>query len=240
MAPRTDDLSMNYLITPPNTHYDGGLGITACNFSRASDILKKHNNSMDGILPLCYLQRHAIELFLKSLIVILHRKFQVPYGPGFSFEKPAIQVQKKWVPLSNTHNILDLYQHFTSIYTGLIGKLPATTCWDLPNDIERKIKLISGSDPKSTYFRYPESTNSVQDSKKSGIQKESLESMISKSKYSGTAFKCVLMLDQNDDVIDSYNIKSYPLPNTLTALEELNDFFNGMHAAFRFELTNCS
>lgn len=231
---------MNYLITPPNTHYDGGLGITAYNFSSAADILKNHNNSMDGILPLCYLQRHAIELFLKSLIVILHKKFQVPYGAGFSSEKPAIQIQEKWVLLSKTHNIFDLYQHFTSIYTDLMVKLPATTCWELPKDIESKIKLISGSDPKSTYFRYPESTNSVQDSKKSGIQKESLESMLSKTKHSYTPFKCVLMLDQNDDVIESYNIKSSPLPNILKALEELNEFFNGVHAAFRFELTNGS
>jgi len=100
---------MNYLITAPNTHYDGGLGITAYNFSNAADILKKNDNSINGILPLCYLQRHAIEFFLKSAIVILHKRFEVPYGEGFSIEKPAIKVKEKWVLSLNTHNLCDLY-----------------------------------------------------------------------------------------------------------------------------------
>jgi hypothetical protein len=58
---------MNYLITPPNTHYYGGLGITAYHFRNSAEILKNHSESRIDILPLCYLQRHAIELFLKSL-----------------------------------------------------------------------------------------------------------------------------------------------------------------------------
>jgi len=231
---------MNYLITPPNTHYDGGLGITAYNFSNAADILKENESSTNGILPLCYLQRHAIELFLKSVIVILHKKFEVPYGEGFSIEKPAIKVKDKWVLLSKTHNLCDLYQHFKSIYIKVMDKLPKSTCWELPEDIDDKINLISGSDPKSTYFRYPEATNTVQDAKKSAIKTESLESMQKNASESGVPFKCVLMLDQNENVVDSYNLNSSPLPNILKALEELNEFFNGVHAAFRFELTNCS
>jgi len=231
---------MNYLITPPNTHYDGGLGITAYHFSNAAEALKNDDASNNEILPLCYLQRHAIELFLKSSIVILHKKFQLPYGENFSIEKPAIKVNQKWVNLSNTHNISDLYQYFSSIYIQVIDKLPKKIRWELPKDIEGKIKLVSGSDPKSTYFRYPEATNSVQDAKKSEIQEESLESMLSKTDKSGKPFKCVLMLNQNDDVIGSYNLKSSPLPSILKALDELNEFFNGVHAAFRFELTNCS
>lgn len=231
---------MNYLITPPCTHYDGGLGITACSFSSAADILKNHGAPMNETLPLCYLQRHAIELFLKSLIVILHKRYKVPYGDNFSIKTPAIRVQNKWVSLSKTHNISDLYQHFTSIYNNLMDKLPTTTCWELPKDIKSKIMLISGSDPKSTYFRYPESSNPTQDSKKSDIQKESMESMFDKMKNSKTPIGCVLMLDQNDDIVDSYNIKSTLLPNVLKALDDLNDFFYNIHAAFRFEVTNGS
>ena len=60
---------MNFLFTPPNTHYDNGLGIPAHNFLNAANILKENNNTMAGVLPLYYLQRHSIELFLKSLIV---------------------------------------------------------------------------------------------------------------------------------------------------------------------------
>ncbi len=229
---------MNYLFTPPNTHYDGGLGITACSFSSAANILKEHDESTDEILPLCYLQRHAIELYLKSLIVILHKGYKVPYGNGFSIDRPAINTNNKWVLLSEVHNILSLYQHFISIYTDLSDKLPTTTNWEMPNEIEKKIKLVSGSDPKSTYFRYPEANNTVQDSKKQNIQKETMESMLKKSKHTNEPIKCVLMHDDNDELIESYNIKSTPLPHVLKALDELNEFFYGMHAAFRFEITN--
>jgi len=227
---------MNYLITPPSTHYDEGLGITACNFSSAADILKKHDEPMNEILPLCYLQRHAIELFLKSLIVILHKKYKLPYG----LNCPAIKVNNKWVSLSKTHNISDLYNYFISIYEKVMDKLPETTSWELPSDINNKIKLISGSDPKSTYFRYPESSNSVQDNKKSSIQQESVESLFEKIENSKEPVKCVLMYDQNDNLVESYNMKSTTLPKILKALEDLNKFFYNMHAAFRFELTKGS
>ena len=80
----------------------------------------------------------------------------------------------------------------------------------------------------------------MQDAKKSAIKKESLESMQKNASESGVPFKCVLMLDQNENVVDSYNLNSSPLPNILKALEELNEFFNNIHAAFRFELTNYS
>ena len=108
-----------------------------------------------------------------------------------------------------------------------MDKLPKSTCWEeLPEYIEGKINLISGSDPKSTYFRYPEATNTAQDAKKSPIKKESLESMQKNTSNSGVPFKCVLMLDENENIVDSYNLNSSPLPNILKALEELNVFFN--------------
>ena len=231
---------MNFLFTPPNTHYDNGLGITAHNFSNAADILKNNNSTMAGVLPLYYLQRHAIELFLKSLIVILHKKYAIPYGDNYSLKNPALQIGDKWKPLSNTHNIDNLYQYFIKIYAECNNRLPDNICWDLPSDIERKIKLISGSDPKSTYFRYPESSNPVQDSKKANIQKESMESIVNESNKSKKPYFGIMMLDENDKFIESYNVKSTSLPSISKALEEVNKFFTGIHCAFRVELTNGS
>jgi hypothetical protein len=228
---------MNYLITPPVTHYDGGLGITACNFSQAADSIREVDNLMIGILPLCYLQRHAIELFLKSLIVILHKKYKIAYGEGFSIEKPAIKIREKWVSLSSTHNLSDLFIYFKEIFVPLICELPSRTDWSLPSDIDEKIYLVSGSDPKSTYFRYPESTNSVQDSKKSSIQPESIESLLGRIDSSKDPVKCTLLLDENDNLIEAYNLKSSPIPHILASLEYLNEFFYNMHAAFRVEIT---
>jgi hypothetical protein len=229
---------MNYLITPPNTHYDNGLGITADSFLSAAKILKDNDETNNEILPLCYLQRHAIELYLKSFIVILHKRYNVSYGSEYSTEKPAIYLNNKWVSLSEIHNILNLYEHFLTVYTTVLDKLPTTTDWSLPDDIKKQINLISGSDPKSTYFRYPEASNTAHDSKKHNIKKETLESMLKKYKQTNEPIKCTLMFDDNDELVDSYNIKATPMPNILKALNELTDFCYCMHAAIRFEVTN--
>mgnify|MGYP000483506377 CR=1 FL=1 len=104
---------MNIFITPPDKHFDGGLGSAASNFKSASESLKNNEENSSGDLPICYLQRHSIELYLKSLIYILHKKFEIPFGGDFTLENPAILINGKWKPLSNTHNLSDLYSYFS-------------------------------------------------------------------------------------------------------------------------------
>lgn len=219
-------------------HYDGGLGITACNFSHAADALQEADNAMIDTLPICYLQRHSIELFLKSFIVILHKKYNIAYGEGFSLEKPAIKNQTKWVSLSSTHNLSDLFHYFKEVLESLTSSLPPRTDWAIAPDIEEKIKLVSGSDPKSTYFRYPESTTPVQDAKKSGIQAEDVNTIFAKINNSNEPVKCTFLVDENYNVIEAYNLKSSPIPNILSALNYLSEFFYNLHAAFRIMITN--
>src|SRR5690554_2385757 len=109
-------LHMNYLYTPPSSHYDGGIGITACNFRDAAETLQEHGASLDGILPLCYLYRHAMELFLKSIIFILHKKYKIGFGNGFSLERPGIKVRGRWESMEKTHNLSDLYTYFEILF----------------------------------------------------------------------------------------------------------------------------
>ncbi len=228
---------MNYLITPPSTHYDGGIGITGCNFRHAADTLKEHGSSLDGVLPLCYLHRHAIELFLKSVIFILHKKYSIEFGEGFSLYKPAIKVGDKWRPMDNTHNLSDLYSYFEVIYGDCKVVLPETTCWDMPADIKSKIDMVSGTDPKSTFFRYPKSGSAHQDAKKSRIQKTKFEGAFDNQDKPA---KLVLMFDQNDELIETYDMDADALGKIQEVLNYLSDFFNGVHAAFRHELANGS
>lgn len=228
---------MNYLITPPSTHYDGGMGITGCNFRHAADTLKEHGSSMDGVLPLCYLYRHAIELFLKSLIFVLHKKYSIEFGDGFSLERPAIKVRDKWFPMDDTHNLSNLYTYFEVIYENCKVLLPETTCWDMPEDIKSKIDLVSGTDPQSTFFRYPKSGSAHQDVKKSRIQKTKFEGAFGNPNKPA---KLVLMFDQNDELIETYDMNTEVLTKVQKALVYLSDFFYGVHAAFRHELANGS
>ncbi|WP_146218702.1 hypothetical protein [Halomonas sp. LBP4] len=226
---------MNYLITPPSTHYDGGIGITGCNFRHAAETLKEHGSSLDGVLPLCYLHRHAVELFLKSITFILHKKYGIEFGGDFSIDKPGIKVVNKWVSLENTHNLSGLYYYFCEIYESCKDLLPSTTCWDMPGDIKVKINLVNGTDPKSTFFRYPKAGSSQQDYKKSRIQKTNIDGAFGNS---GKPRKLVLMLDANDNIVETYDLDADALSEVQKALDYLSDFFYGVHAAFRAELTN--
>jgi hypothetical protein len=228
---------MNYLITPPAIHYDGGLGVTGCHFRNAAELLKEHGSFSEGILPLCYLHRHALELFLKLLIFILHKKFSIKFGGEFSLSKPAIHVRGKWTSMENTHNISDLYTYFETIYGQCLDKMPITISWDFPEDIKSKIDVVSGADPKSTFFRYPKSGSPHQDEKKSKIQKTNINTAFNNQEKPA---KLVLMFDQEDNLLDSYDLDADALSNLQVTLDYLSDFFDGVHAAFRHELTNGS
>ncbi|DAB38560.1 MAG: hypothetical protein A2023_00445 [Sulfuricurvum sp. GWF2_44_89] len=227
---------MNYLITPPSTHYDGGIGITGCDFRHSAETLKKHISPSDGLLPLCYLHRHAIELFLKSVIFILHKKYIIEFGDGFSLKRPGIKVRDKWIPMDNTHNLSDLYTYFEIIFDNCKEHLP-DFYWDFPGDVKAKVDLVSGTDPSSTFYRYPNSGSDYKDMKKSKIQKISLDGAFNNSKKPA---KLVLMLDENDNIIETYNMDADALSKTQDALDYLSDFFYGVHATFRGLLTDGS
>ncbi len=232
---------MNILITPPETHFDKGLGISARYFRDAAKVLIDSDNSKDLLSPIGYLQRHALELYLKSLIYIFHKKYNIPFGDDYSLDNPAIFVNSKWRLMSSTHNLDDLYSYFKSIYDSNFECLPKTTDWTLPDTLSKQIKLISGYDPNSTYFRYPKAASSSQDQKKSTIQPMDLESALIDAKSGvGQSIKCVVMLDANDNVVQTYNLIPEVLKDVRMALSEAMECINNLHCAFLGELTKWS
>lgn len=233
---------MNILLTPPETHFDKGLGISAWRFRDAAKVLIDSENSRDLISPIGYMQRHAIELYLKSVIYILHKKFNIPFGDDFNLENPAIYVNSKWKPMSNSHNLADLYNYFRQIYDSNFDKLPSRTDWSLSEKLGKQISLVSGYDPKSTYFRYPEATSAKQDQKKSTIQPmNDIESALGNANLeAGNPIKCVVMLDENDNVVQTYNLVPKVLEDVRDALTEIVEYMNNLHCAFLGELTHWS
>ncbi|WP_421315010.1 hypothetical protein [Aeromonas veronii] len=232
---------MNILITPPEMHFDKGLGISAWRFRDAAKVLIDSDNNRDLISPIGYLQRHAIELYLKSLIYILHKKYNICFGENFSLDNPAIFVNGKWRPMSNTHNLNDLYSYFKSIYDSNFERLPKSTDWTLSPSLEKQIKLISGYDPKSTYFRYPQATSENQDQKKSTVQPMNLESALKNAQSGqGKPIKCAILLDNNDNVVNSFDLTPEVLGDIRSALSESIEFINNLHCAFLGELTRWS
>ncbi|MGE4502602.1 MAG: hypothetical protein AB7D03_07015 [Thiomicrospira sp.] len=227
---------MNYFITPPSTHYDGGLGTTGCNFRHAAETLKEHSSPADGILPISYLHRHAVELFLKSIIFILQKKYNLRFGETYSINRPGIKVNGKWVSMENTHNLSDLYSYFSETYESCKNLLPESAKqWNFPSDVNTKINRVSGTDPKSTFFRYPKAGSEQQDYKKSKVQKVKFEGAFENQ---NKPRKLVLMFDENEKLMETYDLDSDALSGVQHDLEYLSDFFLGVHGAFRAELTN--
>ena len=232
---------LNILITPPEQHFDKGLGISAWRFRDAAKALKESESNGNLILPICYVQRHAIELYLKSLIYILHKKYSIEFGGNFSLEKPAICVNGKWISLSNTHNLADLYSYFLSVFEGCKDSLPEKTDWTIKSDLTTQINLISGYDPKSTYFRYPEATSMHQDKKKSTIQSIGLGEILEKLRPTDDSpIKCSVMLDSNDNIVATYDLVHNPIEDVRDALDKAIDYINNLHCAFLGELTKWS
>jgi hypothetical protein len=231
-------LIMNVFITPPEKHFDGGLGNSASNFKDASEALKNSKNNQSGDLPICYLQRHSIELYLKSLIYILHKKFSIPFGENYTLDNPGILVSERWKPLSNTHDLSELYSYFLAVFESENVVMPTTTDWSINSKIKTKINLISGYDPKSTYFRYPKALDVKRDSMKSCIQPMNLESAIEQMNSSdGTPVKCAVMLDTDGNVVETYDLVADNLNDVKLALDDTIEFMDCIHSAFLGELT---
>lgn len=230
---------MNILLTPPETHFDKGLGISAWRFRDSANLLLESNSPNDLLSPISYLQRHSIELYLKSLIYILHKKYDIPFGENFSLERPAILVGTKWISLTNTHNLADLYNYFLNVYNACLNSLPSGVNWQISNNLKNKINLVSGYDPKSTYFRYPESGDKSQDQKKSTIKKIDADNAFSKL-YSdnGNPMKCTVMYDSEDNIVAVYDLFPESITNVRKALIEIVEELNNLHCAILGKLTN--
>src|SRR5699024_1738932 len=111
---------MKYLLTDPETHIDFGFGVLASDFYQTADFLwiNNENKLTKGTLPNLYLYRHSIELYLKSLIIIIHKKVELNYNGGkapFDTKEAYVKyidgnTDVKWKKLSNTHVISTLYK----------------------------------------------------------------------------------------------------------------------------------
>jgi hypothetical protein len=64
-------------------HFDSGFGAAADSFKDSADALASADIATPNVnsnLPISFLYRHAIEMYLKSAALIFRRKFRRPYG----------------------------------------------------------------------------------------------------------------------------------------------------------------
>ncbi|MBV6325562.1 hypothetical protein [Duganella violaceipulchra] len=233
---------MHYMMMPLDEHFDRGFGAVADSFKDAADALHvpgQPTSFLNAHLPVSFLYRHAIELFLKSVIIIFHRKLTLPYGEPPGIAEPQVLVAGKWKPMYNVHAVMPLFAYVRKLFADQADYLRSntTTDWSLPAELDEWIDDIDATDSSSTFFRYPVTRHGDQDKKKSAIQRDSPDSLISAISANQGPVKMFLFTDQADQIVDTYSFKNGDSVAMIATLRRTAEALSDCHAALVGELT---
>ncbi len=233
---------MHYIFLPINKHFDSGFGATADSFRDAASKLLSSSEETDKLynikLPICYLLRHSIELYLKSIITVFHKTFKIITSQKKYSDKPEILVKGNWRPLTKIHNIEFLYQYVLKLFITYKEPLEkhTRTIWEVPDDLLEMIKKINKVDERSTFFRYPILTSPELDEMKSSMKSIATEAVIKQSHTDKRSSKIFVMSDKDDEIIDTFIYDYDTLKDILDTLSKTTEFLSSLHLAVRMDL----
>jgi hypothetical protein len=237
---------MQYLMAPLEEHYDNGFGAVGEAFREAAKALANANGQQQRIfwsdLPVIYLLRHVIELFLKSGIVIIHRKLQLPYGSqSLSSSEPKLMTQAgSWKSISATHNLTDLYWYWKKLMTENKSKLTEMTKFKpditVPGELDGWIETVSAADPNSDYFRYPVTRNRSADKEKSSFREVSVESLFPAEADQKRVFALVTK-DDEGNLVRAFKHDQSTNQEIEEAAWKAAEMLDNFHIMMRMELT---
>ncbi|MCK9735536.1 hypothetical protein [Pseudomonas syringae] len=224
---------------PLYRQYDSGFGAIADSFKFSADLLDENPQSggLESHLPISYLYRHSIELYLKSCVVIFHRRFSIPYEDTKSGDA-AILVTGKPTLLKDIHALNPLLLHLKSIIASHIQFLSTLkdTDWDFSPELQRQVVLIDGIDSSSTFFRYPITKDKPKDRSKTVIQPSGWDDMVKKMNYGTKPVKAFIFLDENDNIVESFSLEDEKVVAMTKMLRETAEDFCGFHAMVAWKL----
>lgn len=236
---------MIYQFTGVDTHIDFGFGVTGDAYFNSAKVLTENQSKIQGLsqieMPTNYLYRHSIELYLKSLIIILHKKLELPYDTEpFNTTKPKILVKEKWLSLSNCHWIDELYNYWLNELllkhnTRIKSLDKKDGHWEEEKDISSLIPLIANYDRDSTYFRYPVTKNSNLDLKKYTMQKLAPNKALSNNPKNKNRI-VLLLKNDNDEIVGGFEKSEDILKEVTEALKKISEYFNCIHVMTRATL----
>jgi hypothetical protein len=215
---------------PLDRHPDDGFGAVGNAFEEAAGLLSKPDGAPrdDGLhahLPVNYLYRHAIELNLKSVIVIVHRRLRLTDATGHYNPIPQIPTAKARRPIHNVHGLVLLFHEVKRLFTehsALIAKVARTDWSSALCELEAWISTIDAADPGSAVFRYPQAQHPESDARKSSFQPVAPEE-VARAFESGTRQQVMLMIDGDDSVTEAFRLNRDPLPEVRGALAAATD-----------------
>jgi hypothetical protein len=229
---------MLWEFTPLTKHYDFGFGSMANAFEEASQCVEKaveQSRFLNWALPVCFLRRHAIELFLKSMVVILERRF----GGISGLEEIKVSVQGKLRPLTGIHSVGELYNGLKDrflLYEEAWRPLCRTEWLDFPPELDAWISEIELADQRGTSFRYPDPRNPEADEAKSMFQETSIDAMLASLVPDSPRGPTVLIADSEEPVEEIYTQNHAVLARELEALRGATTLLSAASFGLRTEL----
>ena len=103
---------------PLTLQIDSGFGSTADSFYYAAQALDNNKDSKYGFgvgggkLPILYLYRHSIELYLKSVITFIYRIYSKNTSCDKNYDFPKLNENGKEKKIFNVHSINTLFENF--------------------------------------------------------------------------------------------------------------------------------
>jgi hypothetical protein len=245
---------MNYIMTGIELHPDFGFGITADSYYKSAEHIitnhyKEYNMTQQAEMPQNFLFRHSIELYLKSLIIIFHKKLKLSYGEtAFDSNEPKIQLENgKWRNLYTCHHIDVLYNYWLNNlvipHKEELEKLAPKGEWVENKKISDLFPIICKYDRDSSYFRYPITQDAALDNEKFTMQKfkagtleEFMKEIQKPISYKEKGRITMLMVDDEDNIIKAFHNKENILTDVRDGLKEIAYYFNCIHAMTRVTL----
>lgn len=218
---------------PLHRHFDGGFGAIGDAFKEAGDQLAEISaDAIHGHLPTTYLYRHAIELYLKSMIVIIHKRF------GASSELPEVLFRGKLRPMDKVHTVGGLWDCL-KVLMDQNESAPASASvvsWDELNVCDDWLRLIDANDPVGTLLKYAASGNEAADRDKESF-KIVTDDLMEKTRASG-GFVKALVLEDSDGSTAAFMLDGAPIVDLRNTVAKCVDFLSSAHFAMRCELAN--
>jgi hypothetical protein len=222
-----------FTFMPLHRHSDGGFGAVGDAFKRAGDQLRAiPTNDVHEHLPINYLYRHAIEMYLKSLIVIIHNKF------GDRSNPPQILFRGKLKPLDTVHTVGGLWDRLKSLMNEHASALtvPGITSWKEFDDCDTWVRRIDAADPAGTLLKYATSGNKALDRQKESF-KALTDQLLDRTRAS-RGFVKALVLDDSEGAAEAFMLDRSPIDELQDCILKCVEFLSTAHFAVRCELTD--
>jgi hypothetical protein len=225
--------------TPLNKHYDFGLGAMADAFEEAAECIEKaaeEHRFLNWALPVCFLRRHAMELFLKSMLAILDRRF----GGLTGLDEIKVPIKGKPQSLTTVHSIGALYEGLRSkfaLYESEWRPLCKTGWLNFPPELDAWILEIEAEDARGTFFRYPDSKDQQGNEAKSMFQESSVDQILASMAHHSIPRITALIANQEDVVTEVYVENRDVLARQLSTLRDATSLLSAANFGLRTELT---